>query len=130
MRMATQPEIWYHPMAEHDLHQVIAYIAGESPRAAAEFLEEFAAFMDQLKAEPELGTFPNQRMEKWGWRQVMFKGYALMYTLSDRRIRIRAVVHGWPIWEKKRKEAAKSALLPDISHVELLKMLRTKLKPP
>jgi toxin ParE1/3/4 len=76
--------------AQRDLSRIRDYIADDSPHRAETYFDELlarcAAIADFPFAAPETLRRP-------GWRTVPYGFYVIFYTVTERRVRIRAVKH-------------------------------------
>lgn len=76
--------------AQRDLLRIRDYIADDNPNRAESYVEELlarcAAIADFPFAAPE--TF-----RRAGWRAVPYGFYIIFYTVTEQRVRIRAVKH-------------------------------------
>ncbi len=89
--------LYWAPGAIEDLRHLRAYIARDTPRAAAEIAAKVLAAADHLSSFPASGRpgrLPNTR-------ELVVTGTPLVipYTVTDRGVEIVAVLHGarrWP----------------------------------
>lgn len=76
--------------AQHDLLRIRDYIADDNPERAETYVEELlarcAGIADFPFAAPET-------LRREGWRAAPYGFYLIFYTVTERRVRIRAVKH-------------------------------------
>lgn len=80
------------PVAEADLAEIWAFIAEESPKAAASFIEQIEQKFAPLLEFPGMGAPRNQIAA--GLRAVPYKNYVIYYVHDDVAVTIVRVVHG------------------------------------
>lgn len=83
--------------AEHDLEDILLYIAKrDSPRAAEHVLNRILEVADSLIAEPTRGSAPKELrgLGDQEFRQVFFKPYRLIYRVVERQVIIYLVADG------------------------------------
>ena len=126
--MPSNTVIEYHPLAQEDLEEIIHYIAQSDQVSALTILTVFDETIKKLQANPLLGDFPNNRMEKLGWRQLNVNSYFFIYKIRENTIEIRAIVHGWITWEKAKAKLHRISTKPHISHEILFERIKTKIE--
>ena len=87
------------PLASQDIVEIAAFIAGDSPRSAARFVDAVRATVEFLSAAPKAGrsrtdlsaAFPRSLRSFRVWR---FPNYVIFYLSSRRGITVVRVLHG------------------------------------
>jgi toxin ParE1/3/4 len=77
--------------AQRDLLSIRDHIAGYNPSRAESYLDELIARCE-LIADFPFAAPANLRNHK-DWRAVPYGFYIIFYTVSERRVRIRAIKH-------------------------------------
>lgn len=84
--------VWTDPAWE-DLEAATEYIARDSEAYAAVFVEEMKAAATSLSEMAERGQIvPEIRDDSI--RELLVRPYRLVYQLTDRQVRILAIIHG------------------------------------
>ncbi|HWT52087.1 MAG TPA: type II toxin-antitoxin system RelE/ParE family toxin [Caulobacter sp.] len=76
--------------AQSDLLRIRNYIADDNPGRAETYLEELLARCSAIADFPFSGP---ETLRRKGWRAVPYGFYMIFYTVTERRVRIRAVKH-------------------------------------
>jgi toxin ParE1/3/4 len=83
--------------AEHDLEDIVVYIAKrDSPRAAEHVLERILEVADSLMGTPTRGSAPTELrgLGDQEFRQVFFKPYRLIYRVVGQHVIIYLIADG------------------------------------
>jgi len=89
----TQRELIWSPDAIADLQEIADYIARDKPDAARRWAQTLAALGEQAVALP----FAGRRVPEFDrdeLREVIKRGYRVMYRVSDELVEIVAVIEG------------------------------------
>jgi toxin ParE1/3/4 len=85
-------KVSWSPLADEQVHDAVAYIAGDNPIAAVQWLERLldrtsalATFPDSGRVVPELG--------RQDIREIIVSPYRVMYRRKDELVEIAAVRH-------------------------------------
>jgi len=79
--------------AERDLRSVEEYVAKDSPLRAVAFVDRLIRSVEALGLTPRLGRVVPE-FERSELREVMFRGYRIVYLLDEPDLTILRVVHG------------------------------------
>ena len=80
--------------AQRDLLRIRNYIADDNPTRAESYVDELLARCASIAEFPFAA--PETAWRK-GWRAVPHRFYVNFYTVTERRVRIRAVKHSAPL---------------------------------
>jgi toxin ParE1/3/4 len=88
--------------AERELNEIADYIAADNPVAATDWGREIKAKVELLRVSPYLGAIlPGVRSARY----LTHGSYATYYTVHQREVVVRAVVHGArrfrPMWLRR-----------------------------
>jgi toxin ParE1/3/4 len=86
-------EVVWTDAAWEDLEAVAAYIARDSEAYAAAFVEEIKAAATSLAEMAERGQIVPEFRDA-SIRELLVQPYRLVYLLSERQVRILAIIHG------------------------------------
>ena len=89
----TQRTLFWSPEAVSDLREIADYIALDKPEAARRWAQKLAKLAEQAAALP----FAGRRVPELGRddiREVIKRGYRVMYRVSDEQVEIVAVFEG------------------------------------
>jgi len=91
--------ILYKPKAKEDIEQVIDYIEQElySPISAKRFAQGLYAKIDTLKANAgifAISTYQDVLRYGLNARTVVFKGFAVIYTVHGSHVLVHRIIHG------------------------------------
>ena len=86
-------EVRWSLTAEQDLQAIELYIARDSPLRAAAFVDRLIQSVDVLEETPLLGRVVPE-FNSHELRELIFRGYRLVYFLREGRVEILRVVHG------------------------------------
>jgi plasmid stabilization system protein ParE len=85
-------------IAQQDIRDIAAYIAGDSPKSAKRFEEEFAGAIDRIREFPEIGHRRQELPANLYAARVSprFRRYLILYRLLDHgaRVQVVRVLHG------------------------------------
>ncbi|UAL11405.1 type II toxin-antitoxin system RelE/ParE family toxin [Caulobacter segnis] len=76
--------------ARRDLLRIRDYIADDNPDRAETYVEELLA---RCIAIADFPLAAPETLRRKGWRVVPYGFYMIFYTVTERRVRIRAVKH-------------------------------------
>ena len=79
--------------ARDALHSLVAYISRDSAFYAKTFGEKIVLATRRLKDFPQSGRMIPEADDKT-LREIIVRGYRVMYRLEDERVLILAVIHG------------------------------------
>ena len=79
--------------AVEDLRLLEEWIARDSPLNSVEFTDRLLAFVDSLELHPEVGRIVPE-FNRSSIREMIFRGYRVVYSLESGTIHILRVVHG------------------------------------
>ncbi len=86
-------EVRWTPQAADDLEAITDFIAADSPHYASLFAINVLAAVERLADFPKSGrTVPE--FDDPGIREVLFRGYRIVYRTEDELVEILAVYHG------------------------------------
>lgn len=85
--------IVYAPVAVQDLEDVFDYISQDNPEAAAKVAKEIEETVALLPEFPFMGRTLNEAGLS-GHRALVIGNYLAFYTVSDKEIQIRRILHG------------------------------------
>lgn len=93
--MPRPAKLVYSRQAATDLQSIFDFIASDSPRAAAHFVEEMDHAIARLASFPKLGVIPRDaRLRAKGYRVLVVGEYLVFYVIRENTLRIRRVIHG------------------------------------
>ena len=93
--MTGSLEIRYLSTAKRDLEDIFDYIMKDRPPAARSFFEAIDRSISNLSSNPEIGVIPrDERLEKLGYRILIFEKYLGFYVVKPEFIQIRRIIHG------------------------------------
>lgn len=78
--------------ARRDLHEIINYIAEDSPAYAINFAERIILAVDRLEAFPKLGRIVPEYQDA-GVRELIVGNYRIVYKLHGNHVGIAAIAH-------------------------------------
>ena len=78
--------------ARRDLHEIINYIAEDSPAYAAHFAERITLAVDRLETFPKLGRMVPEYQDA-SVRELIVGHYRIVYRLQGSRVGIAAIAH-------------------------------------
>jgi len=82
-------------VAEHDLQELITYIATENVTAALVLLEKIHKECLKLGVHPYLGKVPHEeKLIKLGYRVLVVENYLIFYKVKGKTVLIHRVIHG------------------------------------
>ena len=76
--------------AQRDLDAIRDYIAQDNLRRAESFLVELLSHIELLLDFP----FSYPVISRRGWRRAVHEAYVILFTVTDREVRVQRVVHG------------------------------------
>jgi len=77
--------------AQRDLLSIRDHIAGDNPARAETYLDELIARCERIVDFPF--TAPANLRNHKDWRAIPYGAYIIFYSVSERRVRVRAVKH-------------------------------------
>ena len=93
--MASKYTLRYLPVAVDDLVSIFDWIANDSPRNAAAFVEKLDQRIGNLRTHPLVGHIPqDETLEKSGYRVLVIESYLVFYLIRGRTVEIHRVIHG------------------------------------
>lgn len=78
--------------ARRDLHEIINYIADDSPAYAINFAERIILAVDRLETFPKLGRIVPEYQDT-NVRELIVGNYRVVYRIQGNRIGIAAIAH-------------------------------------
>lgn len=78
--------------AHRDLHEIINYIAEDSPAYAINFAERIIIAVDRLETFPKLGRIVPEYQDA-SVRELIVGNYRIVYRIQGNRIGIAAIAH-------------------------------------
>ena len=75
------------------LHQIHDYIVKDSVYYANNFIQQIVKVATHLEKNPRLGR-PVPEAESENYREILFKGYRIIYYIENETVFILAVIHG------------------------------------
>jgi toxin ParE1/3/4 len=85
--------LWTEPSLD-DLRAIRGYIAKDSETYAANFIESILSAVEQVSEFPRLGrVVPEANIPDI--RELVFRGYRIIYRVQESAIHILAVIHGY-----------------------------------
>jgi len=78
--------------ARRNLHEIITYIAEDSPSYAANFAERIILAVDRLKTFPKLGRMVPEYQDA-SIRELIVGHYRVAYSIQVNRVGIVAIAH-------------------------------------
>jgi len=76
--------------AQRDLLGIRNYIAEDNPNRAETYVEEL---LERCASIVDFPFAASETLRRKGWRAVPHGFYVILYTVTERRVRIRAVKH-------------------------------------
>jgi toxin ParE1/3/4 len=93
--MANKYTLRYLPVAVNDLVSIFDWIANDSPRNAAAFVEKLDQRISNLRTHPLIGHVPrDETLQKSGYRVLVIESYLVFYIIRGRTVEIHRVIHG------------------------------------
>jgi len=86
-------EVRWSLTAGHDLQQIEDFIARDSVLHAVNFIDRLIKSTEKLQQSPQVGRVVPE-FGRPDIREVLFKGYRLVYLLKDEAVTVLRVVHG------------------------------------
>jgi len=83
---------WSEP-AELDLDDLFDYIARDAPAYAERFIDQIIDAVAKLQDQPQLGK-PVKEARSEHIRELVFRGYRVIYMIRQHDIQILGVIHG------------------------------------
>lgn len=83
---------WSEP-AELDLDDIFVYIARDAPAYAERFIDQIIDAVAKLRDQPRLGK-PVKEARNEQIRELVFRGYRIIYMIRQHDIQILGVIHG------------------------------------
>lgn len=78
--------------ARRDLHEIINYIAEDSPAYAINFAERIILAVDRLETFPKLGRIVPEYQDA-NVRELIVGNYRIIYKIQGNRVGIAAIAH-------------------------------------
>ena len=78
--------------ARRDLHEIVNYIAEDSPAYAGNFAERILLAVDRLETFPKLGRMVPEYQDA-SVRELIVGNYRIVYRIQGNRIGIAAIAH-------------------------------------
>ncbi len=78
--------------ARRDLHEIINYIAEDSPTYAANFADRIILAIDRLQTFPKLGRMVPEYQDT-SIRELIVGHYRIVYRIQENRVGIAAIAH-------------------------------------
>ena len=79
--------------ARADLRDIRDHIARDSPYYARQFVERILAVVEDIGSYPEIGRLVPEA-QRDDVRELLFRGYRIMYLVQPQNLYIIAVLHG------------------------------------
>ena len=93
--MARKYSLRYLPIAVDDLIAIFDWIAADSAKNAASFLEKLDHQMSALRGHPLLGRIPrDDKLKNAGYRVLIIESYLVFYQVHHKAVEIHRVIHG------------------------------------
>lgn len=93
--MKPRYAVRYLPAAEHDLLEILDYIARDDPAAAARFVNRIDETIGRLAFFPRSGRRPRDpRLRRLGYRTLVVGDYLVLYVVVRGTVEVRRVIHG------------------------------------
>lgn len=86
-------KILWSELAILDLRNIRDYIANDSPRYAAIFVERIIAAVEKVSVFPLLGRIVPEGCNK-NTREIIYQNYRIIYKITGKAIIILTVIHG------------------------------------
>src|SRR4051812_34689668 len=86
-------EIRWSVAVGRDLQNIEDFIAAESPLRAVAFIDRLIQSVHALEVAPQLGRIVPE-FHRQELREVIFRGYRIVYLVEDSTVMILRVVHG------------------------------------
>lgn len=86
-------EIRWSLIAESDLQEIEEYIARDSVLHAISFIDRLVERTEQLRASPGIGRVVPE-FDREDLREVLFRGYRIVYLARADTVTVLRVVHG------------------------------------
>jgi plasmid stabilization system protein ParE len=86
-------EVRWSLAAESDLRHIEDFIAQDAPLRAVAFVDRLVQSVDRLGSAPQLGRVVPE-FRRSDLREVIFRGYRIVYMLDDEELTVLRVVHG------------------------------------
>lgn len=96
--MARIKDIYWTPKAKNDIHQIAEYIAKDSEYNAKIFTKKLIDSTRRLKDFPLSGRIVPE-YNNLDMREIIFKGYRLIYRVKKDAVEILTVFHGSKLLE-------------------------------
>lgn len=77
-------QLVWSPVSRDDLHDLVRYIARDSPQRAQAFAFRLMAHVDTLQEQPEVGRIVPEHHEP-SIREMIFAPYRIVYRVDHRR---------------------------------------------
>ena len=85
----------YLPVAVDDLLSIFDWIAKDSSKNTAKFIEKLDHHMLRLEDHPLLGRIPrDEKLKNSGYRVLIIESYLAFYMVRDMTVEIHRVIHG------------------------------------
>ncbi len=93
--MRAKFTIRYLPAAQNDLISIFDYIAKDSQKRAASFVEKIDKRIGILEHFPLLGRIPTHpKLREYGYRVLVIESYLVFYIIKNKKIEVHRVLHG------------------------------------
>ena len=87
-----KPIRWSRQSLEH-LEDVYSFVAQDSPYYASLLIEKIFEAVERLNDFPEMGRIVPESGDETT-RELIYKGYRIIYQIMDERLEVIAVFHG------------------------------------
>lgn len=95
--MNSSYDIFWTTSAEHDLKEVIDFIARENPENALKILTEIRKKTSELKSYPERGRIVPELQSQgiFLYRELLVPPWRIIYRIKDTQINVLSVLDSW-----------------------------------
>lgn len=80
--------------ALRDLREIFRFIAEDDPEAAAKWVKRLRARAASAAAVPTIGRWLPENPERRDLREVIFRGYRIVYMVASGRVVVLTVIEG------------------------------------
>ena len=87
-------EIRWSDPALDDMEGIRDYIAKDSPFYARQFIEHIFDRVEKLASFPKMGRMVPEAGDREDIRELIFKGYRIIYLTGSEQVEIITVIHG------------------------------------
>jgi len=88
-------DVYYLPVAEDDLNEIVDYLLEHSRNVANAFIDELERLEERLSMFPEFGVLAkDKKLRSKDYRTAVVGSYLLFYTLRDETVYVMRIIHG------------------------------------